>query len=733
MMSFLDISFPSNFEYSSDSESLPLDFYLQTFPKSKIVYLKLGYFSSSAIRVLAYGFAQFIYHGGKIKIVTNHFLYGEDKILLDDKNFSSVDMCEDVLANLELIKNSLTGESEHFFNCLRYLIKTKRVEIIPVMLFPNRMSHYKQGVFIDNCSNTIFVEGSCNFTANGLLENGESISVYRSWGDSFEKNKIEGKVSSIKNICKKNDDQYIYINSDKIIDAMSSLGIEKSIEELLYNESNLVGELRVSTNSKILERHKKELEEILLKEKNEPKFPFSSGPRKYQKVAYNNWKRNGFKGAFSMATGTGKTITSLNCLLNVYRELGQYQAVILVPGKTLLKQWMNEVSLFNFKNVISVSSEFNKWETQLNELSTSLLFNKSKSYIIISTYSSFTNDKFQKHFKQLPKNSLFIADEAHNLGSPKVKKIIEDLHIEKRIALSATLTRQFDDEGNKFIEEVFDSPPPYTYDFSMRRAIDEGVLCQYDYFPHFVYLNDDELERYVEISKKLLKLFDFDKGVFRNPKAVQMLLIKRKRIIHKAESKLNVFKNILIKHFETYSSISNSFVYAPEGDSDDERNILDMFLNEYELLFPNNRAYAYTSETENREKVISLFESGFVDTLFSMKCLDEGVDVPRTELAIFCSSTGNPRQFIQRRGRVLRTHPDKDRAIIHDMIVIPSVTPNEDTLAIERKLFKDELTRVVYFASLARNYYSIMTKFEDVAALYDIDIYEIQTELEDKQ
>ena len=336
-------------------------------------------------------------------------------------------------------------------------------------------------------------------------------------------------------------------------------------------------------------------------------------------------------------------------------------------------------------------------------------------------------------FKKLPKQALLIADEAHNLGSPQVKKIIKDFHIEKRIALSATLTRQFDDEGNRIIEEAFDSTYPYTYNFSMKKAIDEGVLCQYDYFPHFVYLEEDELEAYVEISRKLLKFFDFDKGTFKASDMVQRLLIQRKTIIHKASGKLSVFKKILTAHFEEYSSVSNSFVYVPEGDDGENQNILDKFLAEYETLFPNNRAYAYTSETDNREKVLELFDKGFVDTLFSMKCLDEGVDVPRTELAIFCSSTGNPRQFIQRRGRVLRSHPDKARAVIHDMVVIPSVAPNDETKAIERKLLRDELIRVVYFASLARNYYETMNKFTSVAESYDIDLYGIQEAIEDKQ
>lgn len=447
-MNFKDILFPDNYEYSSDTNDLPIEFYLNVLPRSKTIYLKLGYFSSSAIRVLAYGFAQFIYKGGKIKVVTNHFLYGSDKQLLEDNIASDDELEEKIILSLSRLKESLTSETEHFYNCIKYLIKNNRIEIIPVMLLPNKMAHYKQGVFIDEENNSIFMDGSCNFTANGLLENGESISIYRSWGEDFEQRKVTNKTKDVISICKKQSSQYKYLDKSEVLDAISSLGKEKSIDELLKSEAELVNSYVNKTNSKVINKYKHELEKIIELEKNEPKFPFNSNPREYQEDAYKNWINNNCKGVFAMATGTGKTITSLNCLLNIYKDDGCYQAVIVVPGKTLLKQWIEEVNSFNFKNIIPASSDFPKWKTQVSELITSLLFDKQKSFVLITTYATFTNDKFQKLFKKLPKQALLIADEAHNLGSPQVKKIIKDFHIEKRIALSATLARQFDEEGN---------------------------------------------------------------------------------------------------------------------------------------------------------------------------------------------------------------------------------------------------------------------------------------------
>ena len=372
-MTFLDISLPNNFEYSSDSDDLPLEFYLQTFPRSKTIYLKLGYFSSSAIRVLAYGFAQFIYRGGSIKIVTNHFLYNSDKELLDLEPITSNGIDERLTSSLSLLKDSLTSETEQFFNCLKYLISNNRVEIIPVMLFPNKMAHYKQGIFIDNDGNTIFMDGSCNFTANGLLENGENISVYRSWGDNFEQRKIADKQTDIIKICDKLNDQYIYLEKDKVLDTISSLGKEKSVGNLLSDEKELLKNSKFKTNTAIIDKYIKKLEVLIEKEKYAPKFPFSSEPRKYQIEAYNAWLDNSKQGIFAMATGTGKTITSLNCLLNEYIKENKFQAIILVPSKDLLNQWSEEVTSFNFSNVHHVSSEY-KWKEPLNQLTTHLLF-----------------------------------------------------------------------------------------------------------------------------------------------------------------------------------------------------------------------------------------------------------------------------------------------------------------------------------------------------------------------
>ena len=218
--------------------------------------------------------------------------------------------------------------------------------------------------------------------------------------------------------------------------------------------------------------------------------------------------------------------------------------------------------------------------------------------------------------------------------------------------------------------------PPYVYTFSMEEAIAKGILCQFEYYPHLVELTDEELEEYKEISLKLMQFFDSETKKYKDSDLVTQLLMKRKRIIHKAENKIAVFKKIVKDEYKKRGNLRYSFVYVPEGfdnKSQEEERIILQYNQAIMQVNSSVRVAGFTGETNDRSFLLDSFETGKIDVLTAMKCLDEGVDIPRAELAIFCSSTGNPRQFIQRRGRILRQHIDKSHAVIHDLIVIPKM------------------------------------------------------------
>ena len=230
---------------------------------------------------------------------------------------------------------------------------------------------------------------------------------------------------------------------------------------------------------KAIEKYK--VKETVKVDTNGPCFPYPTGPRQYQITAFNNWKANGQRGLFAMATGTGKTITSLNCLYEIYKHSGYYKALILVPTVTLVDQWEIECRKFKFDNIIKVCSKNHSWKNEIDRLkATEAVQRGSKlSYIIISTYASYGKvDVFQELNEFSRKQLLLIADEAHNMGAPNISNKLIGIPYLRRIGLSATPDRQFDDLGNKRIREFFGAEDHYTYEYSMEEAIKKGVLCE---------------------------------------------------------------------------------------------------------------------------------------------------------------------------------------------------------------------------------------------------------------
>lgn len=742
-MSFLDIRFPVTLKISSSGSMIPLEFFGEVIPASKKIQFKLGYFSSNSISTLSYGFAQFIYNGGTIDFLINHFVTENDyklinnDFVLDSNFYNSIE--QNIIRDLERLNDVLTKKQvSHFYNCLRYLIDNDRVSITPVTTKTGEISHYKEALFWDNEDNIINIVGSCNFTYKGIVCNGESFVINRSWGEVSEKANIVNEIKEYEVIFKKESKEFIYLNPKKLINIIKEKSVSLSEKELLEEELNLVDtnaeaytqeEIKIKrVNSVFKEKFQKTVEDIVSK----PKFPPPFNAREYQIEAYNNWVKNNYSGVFGMATGTGKTKTSLNCVLNEFKKSNSYYTIILVPSIALLNQWEEEVIEFNFQNILKIGGG-NNWEKEFSNYVSNFSAGIKKNIIIISTYASFTTPKFQKYFNKIENEFILIADEAHNMGAKNIKAVIKNSKIPKRIGLSATPKRVYDIEGTKFIDNFFNDKEPYTYSFTMKQAMEMDFLTNYKYYPVLVELNDEELENYIEISKKLLRYFDFEKGEFKKDPIVEKLLLLRKNIIHKANNKIQCFKNILLdlKHINKLKYI---FTYIPEGYTYEEDGTSERMLNKFLVaghqVIPSLKMNSYIADGQNLNDLLRGFSEGKIDMLFAMKMLDEGVDVPRAEVGIFASSTGNPRQFIQRRGRLLRKHKDKPYATIFDMVVIPRLNDNNTELFnMEKNLVHNELRRVGYFASLALNFYESKQALEQVCFKYNLDLDTIINEL----
>lgn len=722
----------------------PEKFFNDCLENSKEFDLQLGYFSSATISVLADGFATFISNGGKMRLVINHIVSEDDKDAISKGVHGGIIDCFD-LTNFESLRQTFDEYQQQFFECLAFLIYNKRIDIRIIKPRNKKgISHTKSGQFRDGDSITSFT-GSANFTISGLFNNLEEIKIDRSDSiDMMVQKRIMSQRDEFDTIMNGKKKNVEYLSPEKLVSAITTNYGDKDIEELLDVEAKL---RKIKHERAVRERQQGknvvcEVHDIA------PSFPYPQGPREYQKIAFENWKNNKQKGLFAMATGTGKTITSLNCLFEIYQRKGYYKAMIFVPTITLVNQWGQECRKFRFSNITKVYSKNLTWRDEVERILFNEKYKTDKepevSYIIISTYASYAREKVFNVLNGFDKKRLLlIADECHNMGSGSLVKRLKDIPYLRRIGLSATPERQFDDEGNEKLRKFFGSEESYTYEYSMEEAINKGVLCKYMYYPHLVQLTQEEMDAYVELTDRIAKYFNFDKGRFDDiDDKLKMLLLARKRIVHKAERKLNVFKNIIEKRYQTKGNLKYTLVYVPEGNMPDyigsnddfdrsedigDDNDAEHLINQYTQVVTEVDDHVtvrkFVSGQKNREEILSDFADGKLQVLTSMKCLDEGVDVPRSELAIFCSSTGNPRQFIQRRGRVLRTHPDKKMAELHDLVVVPELNPNSSSFRMEQSLLRGELMRVNNFALLSENPSFSEMELRDVMNRYGLNLY----------
>lgn len=726
-------------EYNS-----PEKFFNDCLENSKEFDLQLGYFSSATISVLADGFASFISNGGKMRLVINHIVSEEDKDAISKGVHGGIIYCFD-LTNFESLRQTFDEYQQQFFECLAFLIYNKRIDIRIIKPRNKKgISHTKSGQFRDGDSITSFT-GSANFTISGLFNNLEEIKIDRSDSiDMMVQKRIisqRDEFDTIMNGKKKNVE---YLSPENLVSAIMTNYGDKDIEELLDAEAKL----RKIKHERAIRERQQDKNVVCEVHDITPSFPYPQGPREYQKTAFENWKNNKQKGLFAMATGTGKTITSLNCLFEIYQRKGYYKAIILVPTITLVNQWELECRKFHFSNITKVYSKNLTWRDEVERILFNEKYKTDKepevSYIIISTYASYAREKVFNVLNGFDKKRLLlIADECHNMGSGSLAKRLKDIPYLRRIGLSATPERQFDDEGNEKLRKFFGSEEKYTYEYSMEEAINKGVLCKYMYYPHLVQLTQKEMDAYVELSDRIAKYFNFDKGRFDDiDEKLKMLLLARKRIVHKAERKLDAFRDIIERRYQTKGNLKYTLVYVPEGNMPDyignnddfdrsedigDDNDAEHLINQYTQVVTEVDDHVtvrkFVSGQKDREEILSDFADGRLQVLTSMKCLDEGVDVPRSELAIFCSSTGNPRQFIQRRGRVLRKHPDKKMAELHDLVVVPELNPNSNSFRMEQSLLRGELMRVNNFALLSENPSYSEMELRDVMNHYGLNLY----------
>lgn len=435
-----------------------------------------------------------------------------------------------------------------------------------------------------------------------------------------------------------------------------------------------------------------------------PRMPPYLQLRGYQRQAVNNWFANNGRGTLKMATGSGKTITALAITCELYKQIHLQILVVVCPYRHLVTQWARECEKFNLQPILAFENVRN-WQSQLSTQLYNIRSGSQRFLTVITSNSTLIGDGFQSQLKYFPEKTLIIGDEAHNLGAPRLEESLPR-RIGLRLALSATPERYFDEGGTQSLFDYFG--PVLQPELTLKDAIAQNALVHYLYYPILVELTEIESRAYAKLTQRIGRALlyrqrgNVEFAEFEDNEDLKPLLMQRARLIGAAENKLNALRELMSTRRET----THTLFYCSDGSQEVGRSSLRQLKAIAKILGVElgYKISTYTAQTslEEREVLRRQFESGELQGLVAIRCLDEGVDIPAIQTAVILASSGNPRQFIQRRGRVLRPHPKKERATIFDMIVLP---PDLDrkTLEVERNLLRKELLRFVEFADLADN------------------------------
>jgi DNA phosphorothioation system restriction enzyme len=429
-----------------------------------------------------------------------------------------------------------------------------------------------------------------------------------------------------------------------------------------------------------------------------PQIPSSLQLRDYQRTVVISWFHNQGRGTLKMATGSGKTIIALAIATELYQKIGLQVFLVVCPYCHLVTQWARESEKFNLKPILAFENVHN-WQSQLSTQLYNLRSGNQSFLTVITTNSTLIGEGFQSQLKFFPDKTLIVGDEAHHLGSTRLEESLPR-KIGLRLALSATPERYFDEEGTEALLSYFGEI--LKPEFTLADAIEQGALVRYLYYPILVELTGAEALIYARLTQRIGWALDKKENWTKN-EILTALLRQRSRLIGAASNKLEALRNLMAKRLHT----RHTLFYCGDGYVDNISPIYRRQLEAVTRILGTELGYrvnTYTAETPlaEREKIRQQFEKGELQGLVGIHCLDEGIDIPAIQTAAILASTGNPRQFIQRRGRILRPYPGKKQATLFDMIVMPPELDRE-TWEVERNLLRKELKRFIEFANLAEN------------------------------
>lgn len=702
-MSLRDIQIDS--EYRTLSCDMANDFYIPMLGEAILYKRAVGFFSSSALAAISAGIYELYENGGKIQLIASPRLSPEDIEAINDG----------YQQREEIIKGALKRQLEdctdfcqqNRLNLLATLIAKGILDIRIAVTIGKKgigMYHEKMGLIEDIEGNIVAFSGSMNETDTAIHDNYEAIDVFCSW-ISTDNKRVERKNQAFTKM---------WDGLDENICVMKFPEIEKEFIEK-YQMGDIDAKL---------------LKEGWAAYHVKPTFglvkPEWLNLYDYQQEAIKNWQANDYCGIFDMATGTGKTLTALGAVAELCKNVKRLAVIIVCPYQHLVEQWVEDIRAFGANPIIGYSgSSYTNYKKELKNRIFNFNYKITDFFCFITTNASFMSKAINEEIRKLTQDTILVVDEAHNFGAKNLQNTLQQ-DFTYRLALSATLERQGDEDGTTVLKNFFGNK---CIEYGLERAIAEKKLTPYYYYPVIVYLTDEELEKYQLYTSKIIQniVRRKDKTIVTN--LAKEFMLKRARLVAGASEKIeklremaNDFKNE--KNMLIYCGATN--VQGNDKSSDEDIRQIDYISRMLNFDFGMHTAQFTSREDSNeRKRRLEEFQDGEIQALIAIKCLDEGVNVPAIKTAYILASTTNPKEYIQRRGRVLRLYPSKEAAYIYDFITLPreltTVENNSSELAkSERALVVKEIRRMCEFCHIALNPYETQMLIMDLRDIYNV-------------
>ena len=694
--------------YNSEEDDIYREFYQPVLRNAHSYKRAVGYFSTASLLNTPTALSEVVENDGLVQLVIGQTVTSEDFDLL--KNGESSALGHDLAQSFkEIISENHDDLLEYRLRILAWLFANKRLEV-KFAIRPQGLFHTKIGVVADRYGSQVAFNGSVNETIAALKPefNSEYINVYQSWKP--------GQVEYVENIDRLFDKLWSGEVGDKTIVC--------TIPEVVAAGLRLVARRPDRPTTKGEKKRFKDFFDSKRRGPTEPKIPKTVNGsefalRDYQTDALKAWSDANFQGILALATGTGKTFTAIYAAVKVMQNNEGTVTIITVPYRDLGEQWCRELEPFSIQPV-KAWSNYPDWRDELNAYFARNQSRQSETFVVVVVNDTLKSPRFQRFLFALEQSKvLLVGDECHRHSSQQFAHVFPET-VKRRLGLSATPWDDFDTDKNMRLKRIYGDT---VYDFNIDDAIQRKFLTPYEYRAIPVVLTPDETNEYRELTRrigqKIASKSSFAEAM-RDDQNLKTLLMHRARLLSSASGKIPAFKSLLQENqgIEPYS-----LIYCGDGRTVDEvddeekkqRLAVSSMLRDLDII---HSPFTSTESSNQRKRILQKFKDGETRSLVAIKCLDEGIDVPACRSAYFLASSRNSRQFVQRRGRVLRKAEGKDKANLYDFVtVLPLGTQTEKS---DVDLLKNELKRVVDFARSSLNHFGSLCELEPWIEAYDM-------------